>query len=252
MIVDATGFIGNWPYWENKYADPTGDALVSLMDQWNIDKTVVTSLCGIFYDDVQGNNMVFQAVQNHPDRLVPAVTVSILTDKDNQEYMKRCRDQGAKALKLYPLYHGYALENGNPALEKLIESAVELEMKIVLPIRVTMNWGLAALPTGTVLSFLKAHSDIPFLVENFNAGEFLPLVEYARERDNISLAIGALTRYRGIEDMIQAVGDQRVLGACNAPLQYVACGLGKVNGAEISETQRAAVLGENAKIFFGL
>ncbi len=247
MIIDVTGYVGNWPYWKNKYADASGDALVSLMDQWDIGKCVVTSLCSVFYDDVQGNEMAFQAAANHPDRLLPAVAMSTVTDKDNSEYLKRCRERGAKILKLYPLYHGYSLSSGDPDLEQLVETAENLGMVIAIPIRVMMNWGLSALGTDTVIRFLEAHPTATFLVENFNAGEYLPIVRTAAKRKQVFLATGALTRYRGIEDMVKLAGEDRILGAFDAPLQYVACGLGKIRGAEVSEEVREKILGGNAR-----
>lgn len=246
MIIDVTGFVGRWPYWENKYADASGDSLVSLMDRWEIDKCVVTSLCSVFYDDAQGNEMAFQAAERHPDRLLPAAAVSTVTDKDNREYLKYCRDRGATMLKLYPLYHGYSLTAKDPDLELLTETAAELGMVVAIPIRVMMNWGLPALGAEAVIRFMEDHPAVTFLVENFNAGEYLPLVKAAARSANVYLATGALTRYRGIEDMVKLAGEDRILGACNAPLQYVACGLGKIRGAEISAAAKEKILGGNA------
>ncbi|MCD8077678.1 MAG: amidohydrolase [Lachnospiraceae bacterium] len=252
MIVDITGFIGTWPYWANKYADSTGDGIVRLMDQFQVDAAFVTSLAGIFYDDSMGNDMVFGAVENHPGRLYPAVSVSTLNDRDNCAYLTSCAERGARMVKLYPSYHGYTLSAEDRRLKELVETASERDMVVNIPIRIMMNWGLAALSVQQVTAFMDAFPETTFLVENFNAGEYLPLLKYAQKNSRVYLATAALTRYRGIDDLVKAVGSERILGGYAAPLQYVACGLAKIRGAEITEEEKRQILGENAATLFGL
>jgi len=251
MVVDLSGYVGTWPYWQNHHADITGDKLVGLMNRWGISQTFITSLCGIFYDDEQGNQMTFDAAARHPDRLLPAVTISTLTDRDNGEYIKQCADQGARVLRLYPSYHGYRLSADNAPLMKLIRDSHELGMLVYIPVRIIMNWGLPAVPVSDILSFVSENDDIPFIVDCFNAGEYLPLIEFSRKNKNIYLGTTALTRYRGIEHMVQAIGADRILAGFAAPHQYVSCGLGKVKNAEITAAEVEAILGGNAARIFG-
>lgn len=252
MVVDISGYVGTWPYWGNHHADATGDGLVRLMDQWGVDKSFVTSMCGVFYDDGQGNEMVFDAVSRHPDRLLAAVTASTLSDRDNREYIEQCARRGARMLRLYPAYHGYRLTTGDSALMKLVKCAHACGMVISIPVRLIMNWGLSAVPVSDIIAFVGQNGDIPFIVDCFNAGEYLPLVGFATGRENLYLGTTALTRYHGIEDMVGAFGSGKILAGLAAPHQYVACGLDKIQNAEIPPADVSRILGGNAAALFGL
>lgn len=253
MIIDTSAYIGNWPFWPVPHLDSSGDSLSGLLEKCRIDKAVITALDSILYDDEMGNELVFQAAAKHPDCLIPAVTISLNKGgRDNAAYLRQLRRSGATALKLFPFYHGFPLSAGNQRLASLLAAAEELELPVCLPMRLFMNWGLPSLPVPAVREIVTAYPNIRFLVENLNAGEFLPLVELAEQADNLLLGTASLTRYRGVYDMVTRIGKERVVGGMSAPMQYPQCGLSKVLHAELAPAAEKLVIGENAAKLFGI
>ena len=253
MIIDSSAYIGNWPFWAVPHMDPLGDGLVALMDRYSIDKAVIVSMDSILYDDELGNRLTFDAADAHPGRLLPAVTVSPTnTTRDGPAYLESLVRQGAAALKLYPFYHSFPLSPGNQKLDKLLRCAQELNLTVCLPMRLFMNWGLPALSVSSIQEMVTAYPGIRFLVENLNAGEFLPLVTLAEQRENLFLGTAALTRYRGVYDMVARLGGQRVVGGMSAPVQYPNCGIIKIQQSEIGTQDQSLLLGENAMRLFGI
>ena len=251
MIIDTSAYVGNWPFWPVHHMDSNGNGLVEIMDKYGIDKAVITSMDGILYDDEMGNDLVFAAAERHGGRLLPAVTVSPLIVKRNSAaYLEKMIERGAKALKLFPFYHSFFLSVTNKKLEQILKVAANYHLTVCIPIRLFMNWGLPAVSVSSIGELVKAYSEIHFLVENLNAGEFLPLVELAESLDNLYLGTAALTRYRGVHDMTERLGGNRVVAGMSAPLQYPNCGLLKVQKAELEEDDLLKVLGENAAMLF--
>ena len=61
MTTDFNAFIGVWPYWENPYADSSGEGLIRLMDKHGIKRGVIVSLRAVFDDIRLGNDEAFKA-----------------------------------------------------------------------------------------------------------------------------------------------------------------------------------------------
>lgn len=253
MIIDSSAYIGNWPFWNIPHLDVSGDGLVELMNRYSIGKSVIISLDSILYDDEVGNELTFNAAKAHPDRLFPAVTVSPTNIcRDGPAYLESLVRRGAVALKLYPFYHSFNLSSSNQKLKKLLCCAQELKVPVCLPVRLFMNWGLPALSVGSIQDIVTAYPEIRFLVENFNAGEFLPLVTLAEQAENLFLGTAALTRYRGVYDMVMRLGGERVIGGMCAPVQYPNCGIIKISQSEIEPCSQSLLLGDNSMRLFGI
>lgn len=252
MVVDFSGYIGKWPYWQNYHADATGDGLVGLMDKWGVDKSFITSMCSIVYDDALGNEMAFAAVALHPNRFIPTVSISTITNRDNVQYLERCAERGARVLRLYPAHHGYKLSADNAPLIELVANAQRLGMAVSISVRIIMNWALPALPVSNIISFIDNNSDGIFVVDGFNADEYIPLLDYAQKNKRIFLCTTALTRYLGIEHMVARIGSGRILAGFAAPYQYVSCGIKKISNAQLSQQEVDNILGGNSTRLFEL
>lgn len=253
MIIDSSAYVGNWPFWPVPYLDSLGDGLVEQMDRWEIDKAVICSLDGILYDDQIGNEMVFQAADRHPERLFPAVSISPTNiQRDNAAYLVDLVQMGAKALKLFPFYHSFSLSADNAKLKDLLAEAARQSLPVCIPIRLFMNWGLPAVPVSAVKEVVSAYPEVDFLVENLNAGEFLPLVELAVHLENLFLGTASLTRYCGVRDMTLRLGGKRVIGGMSAPIQYPNCGLSKIRCSGLDQETVDLLLGGNSERLFAI
>ena len=251
MIIDVNGYIGKWPYWENKYAEQSGDMLVQLMDKNEVDKTIIISTKAILYDVKEGNERVFAAAGKNLGRLIPSITVNPLTDKSQKDYIQYCFDRGAKMIRLYPLYHGYSLTQRN-VLEKIMQKAVDLHCMVSIPFRLFMNFGLMTVSINDLLHFINEYPEINFLIDAFNYSEFYEVLLAAKEKKNIFLSTTTLTMYQGVEKLVNSIGAERLMMGTAAPLQNPACNIVKIQNSQLSKEEIKKILGKNAKKTFDI
>lgn len=245
MIIDATSYIGMWPYWSNHYADETGGGLVTLMDKANIEKSVVVSTKAIFYDDIEGNELMFSATRQYPDRLLPSIALNPESHEKPEDYLQLCIEKGATILRIYPYYHGYHLTSSNLKLNKLIRAAENYNIPVAIPIRVIMNWGFYALPVAEIISFVNNYPDVIFLIDCFNYGELNSLLELARENNNVFLVTTCFTMMKGIERIMAILGPKRIICGTGAPIQIPECGVVKIQKADIAADYKNEIFGGN-------
>ncbi|WP_435320904.1 amidohydrolase family protein [Haloarchaeobius sp. TZWSO28] len=126
-IVDANAYLGSWPYRE---LEGSAEALLGRMDAEGVDTALVSSLDAAHMRNVpKANHRLFDRIEGHEDRLRPVATVDPTYTKW-EENLDRCVDRGAVAVKMLPLYHGYALDE-EPA-RALIEAAAERDLPVIL------------------------------------------------------------------------------------------------------------------------
>jgi predicted TIM-barrel fold metal-dependent hydrolase len=126
-IVEANAFLGTWPY---RDVEGSPDDLLARMDAEGIDKALVSSLDAAHMRNVpKANRQFFDRVEGHEDRLLPVATVDPTYTKWERD-LDECADRGAKAVKMLPLYHGYALDE-EPARE-LMDAAAERDLPVVV------------------------------------------------------------------------------------------------------------------------
>ena len=126
-IVDTNAYLGSWPYRE---VEGDIEELLDRMDAEGIDRALVSSLDAAHMRNVpKANHQLFDRVEGHEDRLLPVATVDPTYTKW-EENLDECVDRGAVVVKMLPLYHGYALDEG-PA-EALLEAAAERDLPVIL------------------------------------------------------------------------------------------------------------------------
>ena len=245
-MIDAYAYIGFWPYWPIKVRK-TAD-LIKLMDKWSIDKAVVSSTRSIFTPNVEdGNQEVYEAVKEFPDRLIGCAVVDLGNEESALKQIDRALESGMRGIRLYPLYHGYSLRKVSPRVfNKLIESS----LPVIVPYRIIMNWGLPRLQPEEIEFLLKSLSDIDVVICAGNYGELAPTLEFLKKNDNAYFETSCLQVWGGVEYLAKTVGADRTLLGIGVPLQYPACGITKVQHADISDKERELILSDNAKRIF--
>ncbi len=132
MLIDVNTYIGHWPFRQLRHN--TAEALLRRMDQHGIDRAVVGSIHGVFYKNVHlANEELAEQTRNHRDRLLPFATLDP-NYPGWEEDLRRCaEDMGLSGLRLFPQYHGYALDD-SAALE-LVDAAAALGWCVQVPMR---------------------------------------------------------------------------------------------------------------------
>ena len=92
MIVDIYGYCGGWPYWPIK--TKSGQQLIDLMDEYEIDVTVISSTNCVFYDYEAGNKEMLEIITRYPQRLLGFATVDPLDSENAISNLQRYAGSG--------------------------------------------------------------------------------------------------------------------------------------------------------------
>lgn len=249
-MLDFSGFIGPWPYWD--IAHKTPEAILSLMDRYQIETLAVCSTRSIFWDWRQGNEESLTLAGKYPARFVAFVSISpILPAPDLAARLRDYKRRQAKGIRLYPQHHGYSLTAGS-GITEILKTAQALEFPVVLPIRVIMNWGLPDLALPAIEETVARYPQLRFVLSGINYDKSLWAYDLMQRFPNTYLEISGLQAFRAVANAVQVVGAKRVLFGSGLPMLYPSCSVEKLQVARISDEQRHAIAEGNARGLLGI
>jgi uncharacterized protein len=249
-MLDFSGFIGPWPYWDTFHKTP--EAILSLMDKYQIETLAACSTRSIFWDWRQGNDETLALAARYPTRFIAFISMSpILPAADLVRYLRDYKRRQAKGIRLYPQHHGYSLSQKS-GLDEMLKTAQEFELPVVLPIRVIMNWGLPELEPSAIEETVLRYPKLRFVLSGVNYSSTLWAFDLMRRSPNVDLEISGMQGFRAVDDAVQNVGAKRILFGSGLPLLYPACSVEKMRVAKISQEQRQAITDGNARALLGI
>ena len=247
MIIDVNAYYGHWPYWPVKGTMPA--SWMALLDRYGIDMVVVRSLRSIFLRAEDGNQEVCELAAQQTGRVLPLATVNEQNAPVGPGGADGWRTAGVRGLALCPLNHRYSA--AERWLDTTLGIAEEMNWPVFISLRLTMNWGLPALPLEWVQPLLEQFPGVDFVVDAVNR-EWKAMIAYMEQFPRLHFGASCFQAPFGMEKLVEAVGHDRVLFSTGLPIQYPACGLARVQMADFSEEARAAILGQNAARLLGV
>ena len=244
MIIDINAYCGNWPYYPIRVR--SNEALVSLLDKFNIDQAAITSTKGIFVAAAAGNEDTAAMVAQSPSRLLAFATVTPTDDKPAVEQLRRCAAQGMKGLRLFPQHHGYRLDD-DPVLADILDACQELALPVLIPIRLMANWSMPTLDVREIGNLAARFPAVQFIVGGCNYGEVRDTLGVMRRQPNVAMETSCLQLHEGVRTFVERAGAERVYFGSGLPLQYPGPGLAKIIHAQISDAAKELILGGNAQ-----
>jgi predicted TIM-barrel fold metal-dependent hydrolase len=132
MRIDLHAYIGHWPF--RQLRRNTAEGLLGMMDQYGIDRAVVSNINGIFYKNPQSANEELAAsVSRSNGRLIPFAVID--PAYTGWEYdLETCHAKlGMKGIRLYPHYHDYQVADFRCI--ELVKAAGRLGMPVAFSLR---------------------------------------------------------------------------------------------------------------------
>jgi len=229
---------------------PVAD-FIAVMDQCGIDRSLVYTTDGFFFDPVECNNELQAFVQQFPERLVAGPTIDPRHGPDAIAEMRRCRlELGMKApLKLHPWLQGFCPVE--PLMDPIAEAAIELGMVIMMhdgtPAYSTPLQVAALAARFPELTVILGHSGLKDLWQTALAA--------ARRYPNIILCLCG-TLPLGVERIVAEVDPKRLLfgtdAGFGAAVGNQSYRLGQILRLNIPKETKDLILGGNAQRLFGL
>ncbi|MGH2350802.1 MAG: amidohydrolase family protein [Chloroflexota bacterium] len=236
-IIDAHAHIGPW--FNFRIPQPYANGMLRTMDQCGIAEAWITADAAIGPDFRLGNDLVWQAVRDHPDRFRGYVTVNPHQTEPSAEEVRRRVDQGWRMIKLHPGTHQHPADG--PGYRPIWELAQQHRLH-VLSHSFPSAQALAALAaTYREVSILVAHAA--------SAPERLAAYyEVCAAHPNVSLDLCGSLLWRGmLEQMVAGAGAGRILYGSDIPFIDPRPQLGRVAFARLPRDALRAVLGGNAR-----
>jgi len=259
MVIDLHAHLGLWSMFHMN--NPWEDHIIQVMDLLGIDKICIASLAAVGADATLGNQITFQAMKRYPQRIIGLAVINPHWPKEAITELNTCiKKNGMRGIKLHPTMYGYPIDG--PGFRPAFEYARDYGLPIITHTdyaegRIGPPVGGSSLPFSkiNVASPLRT-MEVAVKFPNVNVvlvhsghdqeGHQLAL-EAARGLSNVYLDFSGTEKDFGlIEEYVSVLGASRVVFSTDEPYLDPRSALGRVTFAEITDEEKAQVLGLNA------
>ena len=252
--IDVNCFWGTWPFrklYKNRFSD-----LKAIHKENGIGFGYVSCMNSIFYNDpFEGDEDLHQILENTPYQQI--LTVNPTLPAFEADIEKGVRQFGVRGVRVFPGYHGYSLDDSRflalCAILKKYHLPLLLTMRVederldylYLPRRIGVP--------DELLKFIDTVRDIPVLLMSLRYGEMLYCEDALRSQPNLYMDTSGLKGSVGcMEQVMQHIGDRKILYGSQYPLNALKSTLFEVTMAKIPQESKDRILGGNAADFFSL
>ena len=237
-VIDAHGHLGLSSMVHTAYN--TAEDLLDSMDRIGIRRACISSLLALHADYRRGNDQMAEIVKRYPERILGYVVINPNYPETIEQELTRGLDTlGLGAVKIHPSWHAYPADG--PAYQRVYAFMNE-RGGVILSHTFDSPSVLAAISAAyPKVDFIHAHvgggydGRAPFA--------WAPLV---RDRDNVYLdTVLSVVSFGGIEKLVEAVGADKIIFGTDGAWMDNAHQIGRITHAEISDADKAKILGLN-------
>ncbi|MAG34896.1 MAG: hypothetical protein CL878_01380 [Dehalococcoidia bacterium] len=216
------------------------DDMVRTMDTTGVDYACFSSYAAIGPDFIGGNDLVAEAIQRHPTRVLGCVVPNPrYPELVVPELQRRVEDQGFRGIKIHPTSHSYRVLG--PNYLPVYEFADDHRLPILSHTYETPATVAKLAETYPNATFVWAHGIWRHLQQP-------DLATVARDHPNVLVDMAGSVNLRGmIEDFVRVAGAESVVFGSDYPVLDQAWELGQVAHAELPATAKRRIFGENLR-----
>lgn len=236
-VIDNHCLFGRWPKDDR---DTSPEALLEALKGMGVERGVAVSLRGVFHNFEEGNAETLELCSREK-ALVPAATINPKSYYSRASEPARLRKQGFRLLRLFPAQQGWSLRS--VVAERILVECAKAKLPVAFPVG----------KFSDVASDLSrvAPKGCRVILSDFYYNELAEAVEVLRRRPEFFMELGHTCVPGAIEFLCRELGAKRFVLGTNQPLE---CGLGAIEAirrADISDRDKAAVLGGNLSRLLG-
>ncbi|HOZ45217.1 MAG TPA: amidohydrolase family protein [Candidatus Hydrogenedentes bacterium] len=241
-IIDAHAHLG--PFVQFHIANHGPSGLIAEMDRLGIRQMWISAHAAISADAERGNEEVAEAARAFPGRFLGYVVVDPhYPDEVRRELDRRLAQPEFAMIKLHPALMEYPIDG--PNYDPVWTCARERRCPVL-----THAWtGCPYCGPAKVRRVLEKHPDIRIIFGHalFQA-TFNEAAALAQDFENLILDITTSNHgYGMIAHAVETIGADRIVYGSDMPFISAAGGIGKVLYAQISDEDKAKILGGNAQ-----
>lgn len=250
-IVDASSFLGQWPFRPSWLSQP--EALVAAAREGDIAACLVAPVAALMLDDPWATNEALYRIAARWDELRP-VAMWNPSMPGHGRVLDAAKDAAAAAVKLAPSYHHYALDPDAlaPALDALEGSGMVACIQLRVEDARQMRFQVPDAAIDDALALAAARPGIRWVICGARTAEVQSAAEQAGQAGNVWLELSNTDGLACIEHIAAKVRTDRLLFAAHMPFFYPEANLFKLVEADLADDVREAFLTRNACELFGV
>lgn len=236
QIFDACTLFGPWP---QHAADLSLETLLGVMSQNSVTRSLATSTRGIFYDYREGNAATLEAARAHTQQLFPVATLDPRAYPGCLDEAVKRAGEGFRLFRFFPEWQEWPLHFA--PFGELLQKCDELGV----PVAVTVSRAGDCTRLAETVAFTQS----PLLLAGVRSQHLGEVLAVMRAEPKFYIETTHLLAPGALETVRDAVpnGASRLVFASYSPLRYLSAALGPVLTSELSEDDKAAVLGGNLR-----
>ena len=245
-VIDAHGHVGPLGAFFSARTDPAG--LVAAMDRLGIRKTAVSSMQSFYSGAASpGNAYTADAVRAWPDRLIGYCAVNGNYPADVRGDLEHGIDElGLSHIKLHPGTDGCPIDGRGYA--DVWPFANERGLIVLIH-----TWAKGEAPPLKCAAIAERFPRLRMLLGHSGGPDGAEEAVRAAEVPNVYLdTVLSWRRFGRVEYLIEHAGVEKVLYGSDIPFLDSAPAVGQVAFARLTEAEKRAVFGGNARRLFGL
>ena len=249
-FFDVNMSVGRWPLKMEKSSTVRG--LAELCEKERISRALVSSIDPILlYDPEPANRTLFEALEGH--RVLIPVPILNLRMRNWRALLERYLGEGrARGVKLYPSYHGYALDS--PDVDDLAADLDKAGVPLLICLRIEderyqhFAMPVPPVPMRSLTELSQRHPNLRVLCLNAYRAEAVSAAGYPGVHVDIAFA----EMYQTLPSLLEQLAPEQVLFGSHTPFFVTrAAAMKVVVRAGLDQHVLGAVAHANAERLFG-
>jgi len=226
---DCNALFGFWP---KRKIESSLQSLRTRMERYKIDKALVCSTRGIFYDFVTGNDETLE-ISKHEQRIEPVATINPTRLLESIDEVEKRLNQGFKMFRFFPTYQEWDL-NYAP-FHRILDSLQGTKALVMLPSELGI----------TSIARIAKDKGISIVVENPRFADMAECITLMQNTEHLYIESHRLNACDGFEIFSKMGVIDQVLFGTGTPLCYISSAIRPIEKAQISDKEKQKIFSGN-------
>ena len=216
--------------------------LVEELDRHEVACGLAYSQQGVDYDPRAANAEAITAGRSHP-QIIPVCTIDPRDSLGWEAELKRCLAASVRAVRFFPVEQGWSVNS--VWFRRMLRRLSGTNLCLIFS--TASRWELPG-----EIAEATMHTGLPVVLTDTSYSNMAEMIAVMKEFTHVCAETNCLASVRAVEIMAEAVGAERLLYGSGAPARPMQKGLNQVLEADLSDDDKAAILGGNATRLLGI